>query len=63
MVCRHLTLNFLNEFQKIKVEASLVKGIKRQRDVAAPDTDEPERKTMKRPKNQVSWYHYTIFLK
>lgn len=52
-----------NAFQKIKVEASLVKGIKRQRDAAAPDTDEPERKTMKRPKNQVIWHHDTILLK
>lgn len=40
--------------QKIKVETSLVKGVKRQRETSAPDTDEPERKTMKRPKTQVS---------
>uniref|UniRef100_A0A671QT32 Arginine-glutamic acid dipeptide repeats protein n=1 Tax=Sinocyclocheilus anshuiensis TaxID=1608454 RepID=A0A671QT32_9TELE len=38
--------------KKIKVEASIVKGVKRQRESAAPDADEPERKNMKRPKNQ-----------
>lgn len=36
----------------MKVEASVVKGVKRQRESAAPDADEPERKNMKRPKNQ-----------
>ncbi|KTG05920.1 hypothetical protein cypCar_00005975 [Cyprinus carpio] len=38
--------------KKIKVEASIVKGVKRQRESGAPDADEPERKNMKRPKNQ-----------
>ncbi|KTG07028.1 hypothetical protein cypCar_00007016, partial [Cyprinus carpio] len=38
--------------KKIKVEASLVKGVKRPRESAAPDADEPERKNMKRSKNQ-----------
>lgn len=37
----------------MKVEASIVKGVKRPRESAAPDVDEPERKNMKRPKNQV----------
>lgn len=47
----------------MKVEASLVKGIKRPRDTSAPDTDEPERKTMKRPKNQVRWHCDPVLLK
>lgn len=31
----------------------MIKGVKRQRESAAPDADEPERKNPKRPKNQV----------
>lgn len=44
----------------MKVEASIVKGVKRQRESAAPDVDEPERKNMKRPKNQVRGTQFLI---
>lgn len=49
--------------QKMKVEASVVKGVKRPRESTAPDADEPERKNMKRPKSQVSaCIHYCSYL-